>query len=496
MRPQVQGEDRGFESLPSRVSAPEAYPHALMNIAVRRVALDWTLFMRLMKRDGGQNLLVTFLGGAVLLNMVSSGARFGELARQLPAEHAAFVAGAIVLSTISAVFALAFAMGHVGTSRAVSSSLRLGGRGPAGLFAASLASAFAGRQALISGVALLPLAAYVNAWRGSHAALVAMAVGFVVNAAASSAAVVFSLLPLYARLASIPAAAAAAKFALPDIARLLRGDATPVAILIAIAIGIISIEACLAWRAEVVSRTAARTARFARAMLRGHALVIREMLYALRSPRLAGFFIVGAALAAFIATRLKPHGPLLPVMGTSLLPSVLFTAFYSNLFGPDRAGVQNYATLRIAIGDVLRAKVVPLRVLTLAILVGLWPWILPASGALRAFVVCATIAYAAALPALGYLTSVLFPRAVDARRISGDYLTPVSAFVTTVGGGLLMSVPLGITVLFDFNRISQTVLVASGVIFLVLAVAAHQFAARIATRLANHRREELTRSLS
>ena len=202
------------------------------------------------------------------------------------------------------------------------------------------------------------------------------------------------------------------------------------------------------------------------------------------------------ALAAFIATRLKTHGPLLPVVAISLLPSVLFTAFYSNLFGPDRAGVQNYAILRIGISDVLEAKVVPLRVLSLAILIGLWPWILPAGGGLRVFVVCASVAYAAALSALGYLTSVLFPGAVDARRISGDYLTPVSAFVTTVGGGLLMSISLGLAMLFDFNRISQAVLVASGVSFFVLAVGAHQFAARIATRLANHRREELTRSLS
>jgi len=496
MRPQVQGKERGVQGLPSRVSAPEAYPHALMDIAVRRVALDWTLFMRLMKRDGGQNLLVTFLGAAALLNMVSSGARFGELARRLPAEYAGFVVGAIVLSTISTVFALSFAMGHVGTSRAISSSLRLAGHGPVGLFAASLAAAFAGRQALISGVALLPLAAYINAWHGSQAALAAIAVGFVLNAAASSAAVVFSLLPLYVRLASIPVAAVAAKFAALDIVRLLRGDATPVAILIAMALGIIGIEAWLAWRAEAVSRTAARTARFARAMLRGHALVIREMLYAVRSPRLAGFFIVGTAFASFIATRLKPQGPLLPVVAISLLPSVLFTAFYSNLFGPDRAGVQNYAILRVGIGDVLRAKVVPLRVLTLLILAALWPWILPAGGALRLFLVCVTVSFAAAVSALGYLTSVLFPRAVDARRISGDYLTPVSAFVTTVGGALLMSVSLGIAMLFDFKRISQTALGASGVIFFVLAVVAHQFAVRIATRLADHRREELTRSLS
>jgi hypothetical protein len=467
-----------------------------MNIAVRRVALDWTLFTRLMKRDGGQNLLVTFLGGAVLLNMVSSGARFGELARRLPAEDSRFVAGAILLSTLSAVFALSFAMGHVATSRAVSSSLRLAGHGFAGLFEASLASAFGGRQALISGVALLPLAAYVNAWRGSHAALTAIAVAFVLNAAASSAAVVFSLLPVYVRLASIFIAAVAAKFAITDIARLLRGGAAVVVLLTAIALGITGIEAWLAWRAEAVSRTAARTARFARGMLRGHALVIREMLYAVRSPRLAGFFVVGATVTAFLATRLKTNGPLLPVVAISLLPSVLFTAFYSNLFGPDRAGVQNYAILRIGIGDVLKAKVVPLRVLTTLILVALWPLILPASGALRLFVVCATVAYAAALSALGYLTSVLFPRAVDARRISGDYLTPVSAFVTTGGGGLLMTIPLAIAVLFDFNRISQTVLIASGLIFVVSAIAAHQFAARIAVRLANHRREELTRSLS
>ena len=487
---QVQGQAR-IASIATEVSSPGS---PLSGLVRSVLALDWKLLVRALQREGRQNLLVAFLGAALLLNLTSSAGELGRVVRAHPFQSGN-VLTVIAWIACCTVFAFCFLSGHLAVGRRISDVLRTSGRTHMEMALTVAARHLAGRQAAVCLVVLIPVVAFLNAWLGLPAAFPFITALFLLCLMFSSAAAVTRYLPRAWRIlagTSFLALVPPAWFALH--ARSHPAAMIPLTLSVA---SMIAAEATLSIRYENSDNTAAPI--FAgRPVTRS--LYGRELVLALRSGRLLGFWLFGIGLFIALGTRVAADGPLLPLLALSLLPLLLLSAFFSNLFGPDGAGFQCHWTLPVSLGDVMAAKERTLWTLALVSLLIGWASMLvaatqPPRTHLAGFIICAALAYALWIAAAGRIISILFPRGADPRRISGDYLSPAATLATGLASTVFLAVAGGVSMLYDRGRITDHALLAIGGALVLLTVIARLSLARAAAILVRHRREEILKSV-
>jgi hypothetical protein len=226
----------------------------------------------------------------------------------------------------------------------------------------------------------------------------------------------------------------------------------------------------------------------------------RELLVALRWRRLLGLWLFGIGITAIMAGKLALHGPLLPTVAISLLPLIFLAAMFSNLFGADGAGFQCHWILPIDIDRVMAAKERALWTLAALALLSFWGSLfvahtVPPDWYISLFIVALQIAFVLWLGASGRVISVLAPRGVDARKISGDYLSPTAVMATGLSVGLFLAIAVGAAMLFDRGRIGDRDLAIGGGVILVAILLLRRPLARAAALVARHRREEILKSV-
>ncbi len=504
---QVQGQ-AGIALVPTQVSSPESP----LSCVIRAVALDWKLLFRALRREARPNLVVAFLAAAVLLNITSSAAELGRFARTQPFRTSSILAF-VAWTTCCAVFASCFLSGHIAVGRRISDALRMHGRTRAQAAGTIAARHIAGRQSAVTVLVLLPAIAFLTAWMDPARALPLIAVLFLMAWTSSSAAAVTRFLPAPGRMLVWTALLALIVGLLVPVLRATFAAALPGfprawMVLLPLA-AVLALETALSLRhesADSASFVAGPVAlgRLLTPLLSSRnprlASYARELLLALRSGRLLGFWLFGMALFAVLGAGLRPNGPLMPAVAVSLLPLLLSSAFFSNLFGADGAGFQSHWLLPIDPNDVLAAKERALWTLVLVSLVVGWASMsvagtIPKPWPVRMFIVAMEIAFALWLAAAGRVISSLFPRGVDPRRISGDYTSPTATVVTGLACTLFLAAAIGIPVLYDRGRIAAPLLAILGGALLLLTVFLRAALSRAAVLLLRHHRENILKSV-
>jgi hypothetical protein len=226
-----------------------------------------------------------------------------------------------------------------------------------------------------------------------------------------------------------------------------------------------------------------------------------ELLRLMRWPRFLIGWVVYAAALTLVLTRMPPlDSRVLPVLLVALAPPFVASATLSNLFAPDRAGVQAfYLTLdepHLSVG----AKIVAVGLVVIfaeAITLGLILALLPKQWQLAdLYTPLMALAFYLYLGSAGRITSTLFPSSTDPRGIGGGLLRGPGAALLLVLNGLGLVGIVAPALSHDTRGIDSSGLLLAAAVIGVFVAAAVRLSSKVSNRAMSYRCEELMASLT
>ena len=493
------------------------------------VGLDWRLLVSACRGHGPDMIVPALLGAFVLAAFSESAVASASVLAGRPASIVAPVLAAFVWNACLAAAVLTIAAGAHSTAERIVRYLAPEPITRRQTYAALVGLSFAGRHALASGIALVPLVCLLTgladparAAGSSLAMLVVLRlIPGVIRCMAALAgtmtgqgvALLFGGVGALILLIhpSFDAVVAALPPSLVVQYVLKLRTAYSLWLLLAvwtIAVGLIEYATLLRPVAPAKQPSAAAVLPAIPGWIRGMArmaglpaaLLQGELLRLSRWRRFLIGWVVYAAVLALVLTRMPSLDTrVLPILLIALAPPFVATATLGNLFAPDRAGVQAFYLTLEEPHSAVTAKIVAVAVfvviaeiITACLVLAFVPkrWQL---GDLYTPVMAA--AFYLYIGSTGRITSTLFPVSTEPHAIGGGLLRGPGAALLLALNGLGLVGIVGPALSHDTRKFSSIGLLLAGLGISVFVAATVRVASRVSSRAMSVRREQFMASL-
>jgi hypothetical protein len=488
------------------------------------VRLDWRLLFSACRAAGPDRTLPILLGAVLFAAFCESAVTTASVLAGQPGGFIAPVLAVFVWNTCLAVTVLTIAVGAHSTAERILHHLAQEPITRWQLYTALAMLSLAGRHALISGLALVPviclLAGLVDPVRATGAGVAMLLVlylvpgvtRFIVTVAGAQARTLALMCGAIAAMALLAGPGFDEVIAaLPPslVIQYAAGFRTPLSLWLGLAawtlaVGLLQYLVLSRQPAPMKLPRAAATLRAIPAWIRGAArlagiaapLLHGELVRLMRWHRfLLGWGVYFAVLAVVIVRATLLESRVLPTLVVALLPPFVASSTLGNLFAPDRAGIQAFFLSLDEPRSAVRAKVTAVavfvaaaEVVTLCLLLAFVPkqWKLA-----DVYTPMMAVAFYVWSSSVGRTTSTLFPAATDPRAVGGGLLKGAGAALLLPLNGLALAGIVAPALSYDTGRIGLVGLLWAGCGIAAFVIVAALLASRVSNRLMSTRREEL-----
>jgi hypothetical protein len=493
------------------------------------VELDWRLLIGACRRHGSDLVVPILLAAVLFAAFCESALATASVIAGRGEDLAATVLAAYVWNACLAAAALAMAVGAHSTAERIAHHLLPEPVTRWQVYTALVALSIAGRHALVSGVALVPvlllLQGLFDPLRVAGAGIAVVLVLRLVSGVTRSLAVLagtlgaLRLVPLGGALGVLAYVVnpglETAVAALPPslVVRLAAGTGSPLPVWLGlaawtVAVGLLEYVVLLRrHEAPTPGRSAARlpaipawTSGLATLARVAPALLYGELVRLVRWRRfLLGWGVYFAAVAAVLARGTLIDARLLPALLVALAPPLVAVGTLGNLFGPDRAGAQAFFLALDDPAAAIRAKVAAIalvvasaEVVTFFLFVAFVPrpWQLA-----DAYIAGMAIAFCLWTISAGRIASTVFPTSSDPRALGGGLLKGPAAALLVPLDGLALAGMVAPAFWFDTGRIGLAALLCTGCGIIILVAGVSLLASRMSARALSARREQFIATL-